>query len=338
MEGESQGLLGQSTPLAQRASERLERFQANVEAAKQEIEDLYERYIGLGVPLTGEDFGKQVLAVVRGLGFVAERTKPTADGGIDIIARRADPLLRGKYIMQCKNWSKPVGEPVVREFYGVVTAERANKGILITTSRFSQPALEFAVGKPLELIDGDGWRELVLGMPVVPVKEITEGKEDPTAYLAVVKLIWEKLGSSLEGLTQAVSAIPGMKKEKGELKDGRYAGTEGQLDNYLSGLETWAQDSVSIMKELAVARPPADCRELYREILGGVHDVFMAVLREPLGIGIEDGRIVIRLEFDVWKLFEPVLKGANRLLALSAGKAGVKLDEFENLIEKEEGN
>jgi len=317
MDRESQGLLDQSTPLAQRASERLARFQANVEAARQEIEDLYERYTGLGGALTGEDFEEQVLRVVRGLGFVAERTKPTADGGIDIVARRGEPLLRGKYIIQCKNWSKPVGVRVVRELYGVMMDEGASKGTLITTSRFTQPALEFAVGKPLELINGDGWRELV-GMPVLAMQEVRQGGDDLTAYAELPRLISDKSRRCIEGLIQALSALPGMKK--GELEDeglsGRFTPTVSELDKYLFGWETWAQDSVSTMKELAIARPPANCRELYREIVGRFRDGLVAVLRQLSAIGMEDEDIVLRLELDVWALFGPVIEGCNRLLAL----------------------
>jgi len=336
MEGESQGLSYQSTSWAERVSERLARFQANVEGARQEIEDLYERYIGLGVPLTGEDFEKQVLAVVRGLGFVAERTKPTADGGIDIVARRAEPLLRGKYIIQCKNWTKPVGARVVRELYGVVMDERASKGTLITTSRFTQPALEFAAGKPLELIDGDGWRELVLGTPVASVEEVREGSDDPMAYLALVRLISQKSQWFIEGLKQALYAMPGVKE--GELEDEvlsrRFTPTVSELDNYLSGWESWLQGCVSAMKELIIARPPADYRELYGEMVGCFHGASVAVFRQLSAIAMKDEDVVLRLELDASALFGPVIEGGNRLLAL----AEEKVDEFDVWVEQEEEN
>lgn len=102
----------------------------------------------------GLDFERQVHALLKKMGFEAEVTRASGDGGIDIIAHSRDHITGGKYIIQCKDWSKPVGEPPVRDLYGVVTAENANKGILITTSTFTAPALKFAEGKPLELIDG----------------------------------------------------------------------------------------------------------------------------------------------------------------------------------------
>jgi restriction system protein len=49
----------------------------------------------------------------------------------------------------------------VRDLYGVITSERANKGILITTGSFTPAAARFAEGKQLELIDGAGLAKLL---------------------------------------------------------------------------------------------------------------------------------------------------------------------------------
>jgi restriction system protein len=46
-----------------------------------------------------------------------------------------------------------VGAPTVRDFYGAVTADRAVKGIFITTSSFTPQAREFAEKAGVELID-----------------------------------------------------------------------------------------------------------------------------------------------------------------------------------------
>jgi len=311
-------------------SERLAHFQANVEAARQEIEDVYERYTGLGVPLTGEDFEEQVLRVVRGLGFVAERTKPTADGGIDIIARRAEPLLRGKYIIQCKNWTKPVGARVVRELYGVVMDERAMKGTLITTSRFTQPALEFAVGKPMELIDGDAWRALVLGMPIDTVEEVREGNDDLTAYVELLRLVVGRGRHSAEGLEQALIPVHHYEvRQRGESL-GRV--TQGELEHILSEFEAWVEDTVAGMKELIIVRPPADCRELYGEIVGAFYTASVHILEQLASMfRMEDERIIARFEVDAMAVFEPVLDRMWRLLALCQQKT----PDLRDLMEEE---
>lgn len=104
---------------------------------------------------SGISFEEKCLEVIKAMGFTATTTSATSDGGIDILAVSTQPLFSGKYIIQCKDWANPVGEPVLRDLYGVVHAENANKGVLITTSTFTRAAQRFAEGKPLELIDGE---------------------------------------------------------------------------------------------------------------------------------------------------------------------------------------
>ena len=111
--------------------------------------------------LSGTEFEVVCKHLIEKMGFTAEMTKATGDGGIDIIAYNPQPLLSGKYIIQCKRYSGSVGEPIIRDLYGVVTSERANKGILMTTGTFTAPAIRFAEGKPLELIDGSKFLELL---------------------------------------------------------------------------------------------------------------------------------------------------------------------------------
>lgn len=88
------------------------------------------------------------------------KQKNVGDGGIDLIAYNSQPLLSGKYIIQCKRYAGSVGKPIIRDLYGVVTAERVNKGILMTTGHFSKSAIMFANDKPLELIDGNALKNL----------------------------------------------------------------------------------------------------------------------------------------------------------------------------------
>ena len=64
------------------------------------------------------------------------------------------------WVIQCKRWRGTVGEPVVRDFYGVMQHEKAHRGILITSGRFSRPVLAWAKGKPLALYDGERFLEL----------------------------------------------------------------------------------------------------------------------------------------------------------------------------------
>ena len=99
------------------------------------------------------DFELLVSETYRQQGYsVRERGGRQADGGVDL------ELVRGSehVIVQCKHWlNRKVPVQRVRELLGVVTAEGADRGILVATSGFTPDARAFAAGKPLELVDGD---------------------------------------------------------------------------------------------------------------------------------------------------------------------------------------
>jgi len=105
--------------------------------------------------MSGVEFERLVTVLLARMEFRPEMTKATGDGGIDIVAVLDKPILGGKYIFQCKRYGPEnlVGAPTVRDFYGAVTAEKAVKGILITTSDFTPQAREFAERVGLELIN-----------------------------------------------------------------------------------------------------------------------------------------------------------------------------------------
>jgi restriction system protein len=102
-------------------------------------------------------------------------TKASGDGGIDIEAVLDKPFVGGKFLIQCKRFSPEtvVGSPTVRQFQGAISVDRGAKGILVTTSRFSDEAMKFAQSVGIELIDMDRLRTLLIenGVEVaVPTK------------------------------------------------------------------------------------------------------------------------------------------------------------------------
>ena len=110
---------------------------------------------------SGIELEQTATRLLSSLGLQASTTTVTGDGGIDVVAYSQTPIFSGKYIVQCKDWAKPVGEPVVRDLFGLVLSEGANKGIVITTGEFTGAARRFAEDKPIELIDGEGLRQLL---------------------------------------------------------------------------------------------------------------------------------------------------------------------------------
>ncbi|GMK40565.1 hypothetical protein PCCS19_36210 [Paenibacillus sp. CCS19] len=111
--------------------------------------------------MDGYDFERLITQLLKKMGFSVEMTSLSGDGGVDIIAYSSSFIFKGKYLIQCKRWNNAVGEPAVRDLYGVVLSEQANKGILITNSTFSNKAIAFASGKNLELIDGTALMKLL---------------------------------------------------------------------------------------------------------------------------------------------------------------------------------
>jgi restriction system protein len=81
-------------------------------------------------------------------------TRASRDRGVDAVIFNSDPLHGGKFVVQAKRYSNTVDVAAVRELYGTVLSEGANRGILVTTSHYGRDAYEWAANKPLTLIDG----------------------------------------------------------------------------------------------------------------------------------------------------------------------------------------
>jgi restriction system protein len=81
-------------------------------------------------------------------------TQASRDGGVDAIAFDPDPIRGGKIVIQAKRYTNVVGVSAVRDLYGTVHNEGANKGILVTTATYGPDAYEFAKDKPLTLLSG----------------------------------------------------------------------------------------------------------------------------------------------------------------------------------------
>jgi len=81
-------------------------------------------------------------------------TQASRDGGVDAVAFDPDPIRGGKIVIQAKRYTHTVGVSAVRDLYGTLMNEGANKGILVTTADYGPDAYQFAMGKPLTLLNG----------------------------------------------------------------------------------------------------------------------------------------------------------------------------------------
>lgn len=110
----------------------------------------------------------------------------SGDGGIDGIIKE-DRLGLDIVYLQAKRWSDSVGSPEVRNFTGSLEGHGAQKGVLITTSKFTKDATDFArrlQQKKLVLIDGEKLADLMMdfGVGVTRVATYSVQKIDPDYF------------------------------------------------------------------------------------------------------------------------------------------------------------
>ncbi|MBI2288771.1 MAG: restriction endonuclease [Betaproteobacteria bacterium] len=89
----------------------------------------------------------------RQRGFKVEETGGSgADGGVDLVIAQGND----RYVVQCKQWkARQVGVSTVRELYGVMTAQGAVGGFVVTSGAFTEDARRFAEGREIELVARD---------------------------------------------------------------------------------------------------------------------------------------------------------------------------------------
>jgi restriction system protein len=107
----------------------------------------------------------------------AHRTAPSGDGGIDGIISQ-DPLGLDRIYIQAKRYTDtPVDRPQIHGFAGALLSKQGDRGVFITTSRFTKGAREEAerINARIELIDGARLAELLVqyGIGVQPEQSVT---------------------------------------------------------------------------------------------------------------------------------------------------------------------
>jgi restriction system protein len=143
-----------------------------IEAAEEEINnnlrsDLLER-IQEGSPTF---FERVVVDLLVGMGYggsretTAKRIGKSGDEGIDGVVNE-DPLGLDVIYLQAKRYAagNNIGREKIQQFAGALVGQGANKGVFVTTSAFTQGAIEYAQKIPqrLILIDGDELTRLMV--------------------------------------------------------------------------------------------------------------------------------------------------------------------------------
>jgi restriction system protein len=163
-----------------------------MEAAAAELRDTLAADLREKLVTASPDFFEQVvvdLLIAMGYGGskreAGERLGQSGDMGIDGVIRE-DSLGLDAIYLQAKRWApnSTVGRPDIQAFVGALHGARANKGVFLTTAKFSREASDYAasVSPRVVLIDGHELTRLMIDHGV--------GVLDRTAY--VVKRLDEE--------------------------------------------------------------------------------------------------------------------------------------------------
>lgn len=99
-------------------------------------------------------FERHIMSFFQAQGLIAWVTQASNDGGVDGFAKHQHGLI----VVQCKRYAPdhPIDRPTIQQLRGVVDENNAWRGYLVTTSRFTSPAIECAAATDkLVLVDMD---------------------------------------------------------------------------------------------------------------------------------------------------------------------------------------
>ena len=138
--------------------------------------------------LTPAEFEKLVVKLLLKMGYgsgidnAGVVTQQSNDGGIDGIIKE-DQLGFSHIYIQAKQWKEDqtIGKPEIQKFVGALQGQQAQKGLFITTAKFSSGAMQYAsnlLGTKVVLVDGTGLAKLMIKHNVgVSIEQIYEIKK-----------------------------------------------------------------------------------------------------------------------------------------------------------------
>lgn len=145
--------------------------------------------------LTWREFEELVAEAYRRKGFsVIENTRGGADGGVDIRLRRSSET----HLVQCKQWrSQKIGVAIVREMFGILSAEGAASVAIISSGMFTQEAHNFAADKPIDLIDGHLLFEMISSVQASYRPPVQESATEAQPVLSTQSKVCPSCGCEL---------------------------------------------------------------------------------------------------------------------------------------------
>ena len=141
-------------------------------AHKQYLSALASQLMDEVMKLTPVEFERLVVKLLLKMGYgsgiegAGMVTQASNDGGIDGIIKE-DQLGFSHIYIQAKQWAleQTVGKPEIQKFVGALQGQQAQKGLFITTARFSSGAIQYAnnlLGVKVVLVDGSALTKLMI--------------------------------------------------------------------------------------------------------------------------------------------------------------------------------
>jgi len=120
--------------------------------------------------LEAEKFEEVCRLLLEKIGLLITTVGNDRKGRIEITALNPQPITGGEYLVHCALLpsTQTIDSATVIALSDAVRAERALKGILITTGYFSEEVSKIFEGSPLELINGKRLSELLTEYHISP--------------------------------------------------------------------------------------------------------------------------------------------------------------------------
>ena len=117
---------------------------------KKKLHDLREEIKSIQ-ELSWKQFSEQVAEAYENMDYLILENDFTIDPSVDLVLRKSANL----YLMQSRYWrNRKIGLREVRKLYTLMHNKQASGIFLLTTGIFSREARRYAIGRPINLIDG----------------------------------------------------------------------------------------------------------------------------------------------------------------------------------------
>ena len=112
--------------------------------------------------MEGTEFELFLKKLFENMGYSVELTPTTNDMGADLILSKSGERI----CVQAKNWGANVGNSAIQEVVGSLKYYKAQRGMVISSSEFTNQAITLAHHNHIELWNRDKLNEMLTKYPV----------------------------------------------------------------------------------------------------------------------------------------------------------------------------